>query len=120
MISIKQALTIRSGDTVYDYYGRVLLIHSYFIEYDKGIPTTIEFGCKDINTNEQLRYSYDEIYINYNDLSDEEKLFLIWLRKNTDFYVSYDMELLKQAFITGFADGYNYKRKNLAEEQLQK
>lgn len=122
MISIKEALDIRDGHKIYDYCGRHLEVKNYSVMYENGSPINIEFGCRDIYTNEKLIYSYDEIYITYEDLSDECKLFLTWLRKDNDCYLKGDREIkeLKLAFMGGFTDGYAYKRKNLAQEQLQK
>lgn len=122
MISIKEALSIRDGDRVHDYYGRYLEVKSYSIAYEKGLPTHIEFGCRDINTNEQFRYSHEEIYLSFDDLGDEDKLFLKWLRNNTNCYYSYydDVKLLRHVFMSGFSDGFSYKQKYLAEQQLQK
>lgn len=122
MISIKQALDIRDGQYVHNYCGRNLKVHSYAVQYEKGQLTNVEFGCIDINTNERFMYSYDEIYQNLDDLSDEQKLFLEWLRQDDDcIHLSIEeIKSMEKAFMNGFSNGYSYKYKKLAEEQLQK
>jgi hypothetical protein len=121
MISIKQALDIRDGDYVYDYYGRHLKVFGYSIVYEKGLPQNIEFSCCDINTNAKFIYQYDELYLNFDDLSDEQKLFLKWLKNQSEYYDDrYETKKLEQAFMSGFSLGHSYKKQKLAEEQLQK
>jgi len=122
MISIREALSIRDGHIIHDHCGRTLEVKNYSIKYENGLPISVEFSCRDIYTNERLIYSYDEIYIDYNDLCDEQKLFLTWFRKDPDchFMGSNEIRGLKLAFMTGFSEGLLYKRKNLAQEQLQK
>jgi len=121
MISIKEALNIRDSTYVYDYYGRNLKVYGYTVTYEKGKPTNVEFSCIDINTNEKFIYSYDEIYQNFDYLSDEQKLFLVWLRKREDYYRDIDdIKKFEEAFMNGFSAGYSYKRQKLADEQLQK
>jgi hypothetical protein len=122
MISIKEALTIKDGHIIHDYFGRMLRVNNYSITYDKGSPADVEFGCRDIYTNESFVYSYDEIYLEFNDLSDENKLFLTWLRKkNNCIYLEIeDIQSMKEAFMSGFTEGYSYRKQINAEEQLQK
>jgi len=121
MISIREALDIHDGDHIYDYYGRNLKVKNYMVRYERGEPTDIEFTCLDINTNERFIYSYNEIYLNINNLSDEQQLFLAWLRNRQDYYRDIDdIKKFEEAFMVGFSKGYSYKRKKLSEEQLQK
>ena len=122
MISIREALNIKDGYIIHDYCGRMLRVNSYSIKYEKGLPIDVEFGCRDIYTNESFFYSYSEIYSEFNDLSDENKLFLTWLRKNDDcrYLGAEDIQSFKEAFMAGFNRGYYYKLHNSAEEQLQK
>jgi len=123
MISIKEALSIRDGDYIYDYYGYNLKVLGYIITYEQGEVANIEFNCIEINTNQRFLYRYEDIYLNVDDLSDEQKIFLRWLRNNTKDPYYYDLEEIKKiekAFMTGFSLGYSYKNQKLSEEQLQK
>jgi hypothetical protein len=123
MISINEALSITDGDIIYDFCGRTLEVTKYkVVTFNKGNPTTIDFHCIDINTSQRFIYSYTEIYKNYDDLSDEEKLFLEWLKEEKECYLksSEELELLKNTFMGGFRYGYQYKQQRIAEEQLQK
>jgi len=122
MISIREALTIKYGHIIHDHCGRTLKVNNYSIVYEKGLPTSVEFGCRDIYTNESFTYSYGEIYLEFDDLSDETKLFLTWLRKNENctYLHTEDIESLKQAFMSGFNAGLSYKLQQSSQEQLQK
>lgn len=122
MISIREALTIKDGYIIHDYFGRMLRVNNYSIIYEKGLPVSVDFGCKDIYTNESFVYSYDEIYLEFNDLSDENKLFLTWLRKNDNctYLHTDDIESFKEAFMAGFNTGLSYKLQYSSQEQLQK
>lgn len=122
MISIKDALQIKDGDHIHDYCGRKLLVHSYSVMYEKGLPISIEFGCKDINTNVGYIYRYDEIYTNFDNLTVRQQLFLKWFRSRPEYYFTSDDEirLLKEAYLAGFYDAKDLNLKNAAQLQLQK
>lgn len=123
MISINQALSIVDGDIIFDYCGRTLEVTKYkVVTFNKGNPITIDFYCVDINTEQRFIYSYDEIYQNFDDLSDEQKLFIDWLKESKECYLksSEELQVLKNAFMAGFQHGYQYRQRKTAEEQLQK
>lgn len=57
-----------------------------------------------------------------NDVSDEDLLYHEWLANNIS-YVNTNkvcIHVMKQMFMVGFSSGYTYKKKQNAEEQLQK
>ena len=123
MISINQALSIVDGDIIFDYCGRPLEVTKYkVVTFTKGSPTSIDFHCRDINTGQRFVYSYNEIYQNFDDLCDEDKLFLQWLKEERDCYLrsSEELQLLRYSFMGGFRNGYKYQQTKLSEAQLQK
>lgn len=123
MITINNALCFKKDDLIFDICGRSLKIKNYKITYDdQGKPINIIFYCIDINTGALLYFSHNEIYQTYEDLSDENKLFLSWIRKKEDCYTMCEDEfiLLKESYLSGFRDGYITKDKINSEHQLQK
>jgi hypothetical protein len=56
---------------------------------------------------------------NWDELCDEEKSFDAWLLQNNKTYDGV-IDLLKTAYMQGYAAGFDAKGKYLAEEQLQK
>jgi uncharacterized secreted protein with C-terminal beta-propeller domain len=122
MITINDALFLNKDDLIFDICGRQLKIKSYTVTYNQSEPTNVIFYCVDINTGALLYFCHNEIYQNYEDLSDEDKLFLSWIRKKEDCYTMCEDELLclREAYLSGFRDGYITKDRINAERQLQK
>lgn len=127
MMTLKQALGIHTGDTVYDFSGRTLKVGNYSITFAKGEPVNAYFTCTDINKPEDKQwsftYQYKELYQNWDDLSDEYKSFITWARKtyhDLQYKFMDDIQEIQQAYITGFIDGFKHKQKMTAEEYLQK
>jgi hypothetical protein len=61
---------------------------------------------------------------NWDELCDEEKSFNVWfMQNNAELYKQIDakiIDLLKVAYMQGYAAGFNVKLKHNAMEQLQK
>ena len=55
---------------------------------------------------------------NWDELCDEEKSFLKWIQNNDIGNVFF--EILKIAYMQGYAEGFQSKLKYSSEEQLQK
>lgn len=122
MISIRQALALNTDNIIYDFCGRTLKIKSSSVTYYKGEPCSVRYYCSDINTGALLYFTHYEIYQDYDDLCDEDKAFLSWIRSKDDCHTMCDDELLllKDAFLSGFNHGISYTFKRKADEQLQK
>lgn len=56
------------------------------------------------------------------ELCDEERLYHEWVSNNISYINSHKscIETMKRLFLAGFSAGYVYKKKIMAEEQLQK
>jgi hypothetical protein len=126
MTTLKQALGIITGDVVHDMGGRTLKVGNYTISFEKGEPINAYFTCVDINDPTwHFTYQYNEIYQNFEDLSDEHKSFLLWIRDTkVDKFLGYmyndDIKDLKDSYIAGFAAGFQYRKIVSSQEQLQK
>lgn len=124
MMTLRQALNLNKDDYVFDMCGRRLKIVDYIIKFEGGQAVDVNFGCyyyKD-NILYKLKYNYNEIYQNFDDLCDEYKFFLNWLQQQ-DNMLSFNSDtilLLRTAYLGGFTDGLQYQQHNLAQEQLQK
>lgn len=56
------------------------------------------------------------------ELSDEEKFYYDWVKNNLEYINQYknSIEVMKKLYMAGFADGFTYRRKMTAQEELQK
>jgi hypothetical protein len=118
MMTLKEAFRLTTGNIVYDISGRSLKVGDYTITFDDGKPINAYFKCTDTNDPTWcFTYQYNEIYQNFEDLCDEEKLFLKWIQNYSE---EYDLDQIKTAYMAGFSQGYSMRQKYSAEEQLQK
>lgn len=56
------------------------------------------------------------------ELSDEEKFYYDWVKNNLDYINQHknSIEVMKKLYMAGFGDGFTYRRKMTAQEELQK
>lgn len=56
------------------------------------------------------------------ELSDEEKSFHEWLENNTAYVNQnkHSINVMKKLYLAGFSDGFMYRQRINAEQQLQK
>jgi|688.fasta_scaffold263777_3 hypothetical protein len=120
-LSSNYSKNLYKGLVVYNVYGDKLIVKNYNITYTSEKIDSAEVFC----TNEKgltEKYSLDELYDDFNDLCDEEKSFIYWIRKNTDIiYLDVNtIDLLRKCYVQAFANGFNSKLKYSAQEILQK
>ena len=125
MMTLRQALGISSNDIVYDISDRKLTVKDYSITFSHGDPKDAYFTCVDNNDPKkwQFTYRYDELYQNFEDLSDDEQSYLGWVRTvypDLKYRFYDDLKEIRTAYSAGFFAGLNHKLKIRAEEQLQK
>ena len=126
MMTLKQALGIITGDVVHDIGGRTLKVGNYTISFEKGEPINAYFTCIDINDPTwSFSYSYNEIYQNFEDLCDEDKSFIEWIRNEgkkqfVGYMYNHEIKELRDPFVAGFVSGFKYRKQTSAQEQLQK
>lgn len=121
-MNIDLALDIRVGDTVYNAFMDALIVKSYSWKFnDQGKIDSIVFHVTDANNSVHV-YEYEDIYDKYMTWeSDEEQSWVNWAKDNKDFILEFDhITTIKEIYKIGFANGFAYKRKMLAEEMLQK
>jgi hypothetical protein len=124
MMTLRQALGIHSGNILYNIAGTELKVKDYSITFAHGEPKDAYFKCIDNNDPTwEFTYKYDELYQNFEDLSDDEQSFISWARTvysdlKHRFYD--DLSEIRTAYSAGFFAGLTYKLKIKAEEQLQK
>jgi len=128
MMTLKRAILVRNNDIVYDITGKQLKVKEYSITFADGRFKDVHFRCID-NSDPTIEsyHRYDELYEHFEDLSDEEKHFITWIKTkhydtNLEFkYLDNDeISKIKSAYLSGFAEGFAYRQKISAEEQLQK
>jgi hypothetical protein len=125
MMTLRQAMGIHSGDIVYDISGRELTVKDYSITFSHGEPKDAYFTCIDNSDSKkwQFTYKYDELYQNFEDLSDDEQSFISWVRTvypDLKYRFDDDLNEIRTAYSAGFFAGLTNQLKTRAEEQLQK
>ena len=126
MMTLKQALGLMTGDFVHDMSGRHLKVGDYTITFEKGEPINAYFKCTDVNDPSwHFTYQYNEIYQSFEDLSDEDKSFITWIRnEGKKQFIGYmyndEIKELRDPYIAGFVAGFQHRKQMSAQEQLQK
>lgn len=120
-VSLRLALDITTNDIVYDICGRKLKVSDYSVEYITGEPINVTFYCYDSDGNKE-KYSYEDLYLNFDDIDDAENCFIEFVRRNPDlvFFNHDKINFAREIFMQGFSDGFQNKLKYSADEQLQK
>ena len=124
-MTLRQALGIHSNDIVYDISGRELTVKDYSITFSNGEPKDAYFTCIDNSDPKkwQFTYKHDELYQNFEDLSDDEQSFISWVRTvypDLKYRFYDDLSEIRTAYSAGFFAGLTDQLKTRAEEQLQK
>lgn len=126
MMTLKQAIRLITGTVVHDMSGRKLRVGDYTITFDKGEPINAYFKCFDVNDPSwHFNYQYNEIYESFEDLSDEDKSFIKWIRNEgkkqfAGYMYSDEIKELRDPYIAGFVAGFEHRKQMSAQEQLQK
>lgn len=120
-LSLDSIGIIYSGLSLYNICGEKIVVKNYSFKYNNGKIISAELDCID-NNGYTEKYNYDELYDSFDDLCDEEKSFIQWIRKNPDIiYLDPDMVIrLRECYMQGFAEGFTSKLKYSAQELLQK
>ena len=123
-MTLRQALGIHSGDIVYNIAGTELKVKDYSVTFAHGELKNAYFKCIDNNDPTwEFTYGYDELYQNFEDLSDDEQAFLSWVRTvypDLKYRFDDDLNEIRTAYSAGFFAGLTHQLKIRAEEQLQK
>ena len=110
-------LTSNVGSPVYTHSGEVVVISGWNQKFDDPcIKDDLYFTCVDSMLNTR-QYRYNELC--GPELCDEDKMFIDWLQSGNKIETD-NIPLLKQAFMSGFSNGYSHKQKARSEDQLQK
>jgi hypothetical protein len=110
-------LTSNIGSPVHTHSGEVVVISGWNQKFDDPcIKDDLYFSCIDSMFNVK-QYRYNELC--GPELCDEDKMFIDWLQ-NSDAVKTDNITLLKEAFMSGFSNGYSHKQKVRSEDQLQK
>lgn len=84
---------------------------------------SIKFRVLDSQSHTHL-YDSEDLYLaepNMDDEDDIEKAWINWATENKDFIETFDhVVTVKEIYKTGFAHGFEHKRKVLFEEMMQK
>lgn len=116
---VDQALSLSVGDKLIDCFSEDLVLNSKQLLYNSdGQIAKVKLTV--VTTYLLLKiYDCSELYLpDLYEESDEEKSWVDWASKHLDRQD--DISIIKYAYLQGFANGFTYKRKALAEEQLQK
>jgi len=110
---------INAGDMVYNCFREPLKVVGKTKFYNlSGRLDNIEFLVEE---SVGLKYSYADLYLEkMTDESDEETSWVYWASSNKDILIDADLDLIRQAYIAAFANGYEYKRNIRYQEMMQK
>jgi hypothetical protein len=113
------AESINAGDIVYDCFRQPFkVISKVKFQSISGKLNSIAFIVEE---PAGTRYNYTDLYLeNMEDESDEETSWVYWASSNKDILVGTDLDLIRQAYIAAFANGYEYKRNIRYQEMMQK
>lgn len=114
---IDEALNIKVGDRLHNIFLDQVVVTGIVKSID-----SIYFNTVDSKLYTCL-YLFEHLYdLDLIDVCDEEKSFIYWSIKNREFLEEnfYSISMLKKAYMNGFSDGFEAKRKYTAEENLQK
>ena len=110
------AMGLKVGDRIINVFMDELVISNIDHSYDPKPPVFIA-----LDTMLQKHYLwFDDIYYpDLSDICDEEKSFVLWAKDNKQL-VGENSRLLKTVYMKAFAMGFDYKKKILYEEAMQK
>lgn len=124
-MKFEDAIKLKTGNTVFDCFGNKLLVC--------GIKFNVTFNEKkeesqkcmiDVITAKlnKVTYSYEDLFLDQEFLSDEEKILVQWISENKDFVnKNFDyIHIISHCFLQGFSKGYHYKKMHSIEELMQK
>ena len=110
------------GDSVYNCFWEKFTVQDKTVLYrDNGTISCLKFIVKDSQNNAH-GYECEDLYLeDMVDEDDAEKSWVTWATENKDFFDLFDhITTLKEIYKTGFANGFEYKRKISFEEMMQK
>ena len=109
-------LTSNMGASIYTHGGDIVVVSGWHQNFENlCVKDDLYFLCVDSMFN-TVKYRYNELC--GPELCDEDKMFIDWLQSQN--IMKSDIPLLKEAFMSGFSNGYSHKQKVRSEDQLQK
>ena len=113
-MKFEEAQNLNSGDIVYDPFGCPVVISSWFRSFDTS--DGLYFGT--LSTDMKLTtYHYKDLELFENEMiCDEYKSYLLWIKEENKPFAF----ITKEAYMQGYAAGFQAKIKIKTEEQLQK
>jgi hypothetical protein len=117
-MTFEEAIKLMSnmGASIYTHSGDIVVISGWHQNFENlCVEDDLYFLCVDSMFN-TVKYRYNELC--GPELCDEDKMFIDWLQNQN--IMKSDIPLLKEAFMSGFSNGYSHKQKVRSEDQLQK
>jgi hypothetical protein len=118
---LDQAYNIKVGDKLINCFMENLVVMSVFHHIGHKEDS---FIIKTVDTRMRLvDYSYQDLYYldSYEELCDEELSWISWAKDNyNELYAEANLALIQSAYMKGFANGFEHKKRINVMEQLQK
>lgn len=116
---LDQARSVKIGDKLVNTFNEHIVVTSIFSPTDQG--SVVLFGTVDTGLQQQS-YSSEDVYFDFIDLCDEEKHFIEWAAHNRQLITDHEesFSAIKNAYMSGFGNGFAYKKILKFEEQMQK
>jgi hypothetical protein len=123
-MNFEEAIKLKTGSKVYDCFGNKLLV--YAVDFNLSFVDGKEKKTCFINTIDskldKVKLSHENVFVDQEFLSDEEKIFVDWISNNKDFINRNQdvLHVINYAFMQGFAEGYKYKKLHTIQELMEK
>lgn len=115
---LDQAQQIKVGQKLHNSLLDEVVVTSIFSPSDSDI---ILFGTIDTRLHKES-YSFEDLYYNLEEICDEERSFISWVKENREFILDNEesFRAMKKAYMAGFGNGFAHKQTYTYEEQMQK
>lgn len=111
-MDFEKAIVLKTGQIVKNCFGEKFVVYKvdYSINFDNK-QKQCYVQTIDSRTNKTW-LSYNDIYLDNDDICDEEKYFLNWIKDNEEYVrENYDyLDILRFCFLQGFSKGYDYNK----------
>lgn len=123
-MNFEDAIKLKTGSTVYDCFGNKLLVYKvdFNFTFNNGNDTKQCYIYAIDKQLDKVKLSYDNVFLDQELLSDEEKIFVNWISENAQFVNKNKdiLHIIHFCFLQGFSEGFKYKKTYTLKELMEK
>lgn len=123
-MNFEEAIKLKTGSRVYDSFGNKLLVckidFNFIFNNGKEVKNCFIYAVD--KKLDKVKLSYENVFLDEDFLSDEEKIFVKWVSENKEFINKNQdiLHIISHCFLQGFAEGHKYKKINTLQELMEK